>query len=479
MPWELLSSQCPINPVHAALLRTGKVLFFCGSGNDPNNVVNSPQGAALWDVNQNTILPTAHIPLDGAGNPIDVFCAGQSFLSDGKLLVAGGTLKYDPFLGSLASLVFDPSTETWTQVASMNVGRWYPTLVTLGSGKIFALSGLDINGNLGFNPEIFDNGWTQFSQPTSGFNLYAHLFLLSNGNLFYSGAEFGNSNISPSILTIPESFSELIAEQSVSGLEQPDFSAQAASVLLPPAQDQKVMIIGGGNSTTAVGDPNKPPGMATNRVNIIDLSASNPTYTAAASLNNARIHLGAVLLPDRTVFVCNGSTIYEDVANSTLPAEIYDPATNTWTVVETPSVNGRVYHSVALLLPDGRVMTAGGNPQRGTFESRIEIYSPAYISQTRPVIENAPQSVGYGETITIPTPQADSIKWVNLIRPTATTHSLDTEQRLVDVPINSTDSNSLTVTVTNNPNLAPPGWYMLFITDNNNVPSVASWIQLG
>ena len=132
MPWELLSSQCPINPVHAALLRTGKVLFFSGSGNDPKNVVNSPQGAALWDVNQNTILPTAQIPLDGAGNPIDVFCAGQSFLSDGRLLVAGGTLQYDPFLGSLASLVFDPSTETWTQVALMNSGRWYPTLVTLG-----------------------------------------------------------------------------------------------------------------------------------------------------------------------------------------------------------------------------------------------------------------------------------------------------------------------------------------------------------
>ena len=467
MPWNVLSN-CPINPVHAALLRTGKVLFFSGSGNDPNNVANSPQGAALWDVNQNT-FSRPQIPRDSKGNPIDIFCGGQAFRSDGTLLVAGGTLQYDPFYGQISTFVFNPSSEKWTKVASLNKGRWYPTLVTLGSGRILVLSGLDENGNLGRNPEIFTgSSWSIFSQPTSAFSLYSHLFLLANGKLFYSGAEFSNSNVSPSILTIPGSFSQKIAEQPLSGLEQPDFTSQAASVLLPPAQDQKVMIMGGGNDS----------GVATNRVNIIDLNASSPTYTAAPYLNNARMHLAAVLLPDRTVFVCNGSKMNEDVANSTLPAEIYNPATNTWTAVETPTVNGRVYHSVALLLPDGRVMTAGGNPERGTYEPRIEVYSPAYISQTRPVIQKAPQSVGYGGQITIQTPQAGSIKWVSLIQPMATTHSLDTQQRLVDVPIKSKTSTNVTVTVTNNRNLAPAGWYMLFITDNNNVPSVAHWIRL-
>ncbi len=468
MPWKVVSN-CPINPVHAALLRTGKVLFCGGSGNDPNNVANSPQGAALWDVNQNT-FSRPQIPRDSAGNPIDIFCASEAFRPDGTLLVAGGTLQYDPFHGQISTFVFDPSSEKWTKVASLNKGRWYSTLVTLGSGRIFVLSGLDENGNLGRNPEIFaGSSWTIFSQPTSAFNLYSHLFLLANGNLFYSGAQFSNSNVSPSILTIPGSFSQTIAEQPVSGLQQPDFSAQAASVLLPPAQDQRVMIMGGGNDS----------GVATNRVNIIDLNASSPTYKAAPSLNNPKMHLSAVLLPDRTVFVCNGSKMDEDVANSTLPAEIYNPATNTWTAVETPTVNGRVYHSVALLLPDGRVMTAGGNPERGTYETRIEVYSPAYISQTRPVIQTAPESVGYGNQITIQTPQALSIKWVSLIRPMSTTHSVDTEQRLVDLPIDFQFFNSLFVTVTNNQNLAPAGWYMLFITDNNNVPSVASWIQLG
>jgi hypothetical protein len=469
MPWQVLSYNCPINPVHAALLNTGKVLFFAGSGNDPNNVANSAQGAALWDVNNGTFL-RPNIPLDSSGNPIDIFCAGQSFRSNGRLLAAGGTIQYDPFYGETAAFTFNPNTQAWARVASMNRGRWYPTVLTLGSGRIFAISGLDVNGNLDRNPEIFDgSSWTIFSQPTSSFALYAHLFLLSSGKLFYSGAQLGGNNgLSPTILTLPSRFNRPITEQSVSGLQQSDYGNQSASVLLPPAQDQKVMIIGGGNDS----------GMATNRVNIINLNASSPTYTAGPSLINARMHHNAVLLPDRTVFVCNGSRINEDVGQSTLPAEIYNPATNTWTAVETPNVNGRVYHSVALLLPDGRVVTAGGNPDRGSYESRIEIYSPAYMSQTRPTIQSAPSSVGYGRTITIQTPQAGTIKWVHLIRPMAPTHGLDTEQRLVDLPINSRTSNSLTVTVTSNRNVAPPGYYMMFITNNNNVPSVARWIQL-
>jgi len=161
-----------------------------------------------------------------------------------------------------------------------------------------------------------------------------------------------------------------------------------------------------------------------------------------------------------------------------LPAEIYNPATNTWTVDAAQAVP-RVYHSVALLIPDGRVVTAGGNPQRGVNELRIEVYSPWYMSQPRPVIQSAPQSVGYGGTITIQTAQAGTIKWASLIRASANTHSCDTEQRLVDVPINSRTTTSLTTSVTTNRNLAPPGWYMLFITDNSGVPSVATWVQLG
>jgi Domain of unknown function (DUF1929) len=475
MPWQI-SSQIPINPIHAALGRTGKILFFAGSGNDPSQTAydNSPEGVRLWNPSDGTFT-TPTIPRDSSGNPIDIFCAAHSFRADGQLFVAGGTLQYDPFYGINDCFIFNFTANSgnggWTKVASMRRGRWYPTVLTLGNGRIFALSGLDGSGNLDRNPEIFNGstGWNIFTQQTSAFALYAHLILLSSGKLFYTGAQVGGNNgLSPCILTLPSRFNRAIAEQSVSGLQVPDSANQAASVLLPPAQDQKVMIIGGGGG-----------GVATNRVNIVNLSATTPTYTAASSLLNARMHHNAVILPDRTVFVCNGSRGEEDIAQSTLPAEIYNPATNTWTAVETPIVNGRVYHSVAALLPDGRVVVAGGNPSRGTYENRIEIYSPAYMSQTRPIISSAPTTASYSRTITIQTDQpATNIQWVQLIRPMAPTHGLDTEQRLVDTPISSRSGNSLTVQITSNRNIAPPGYYMLVVVNNNNIPSVANWIQL-
>jgi hypothetical protein len=387
-------------------------------------------------------------------------------------MVAGGTLQYDPFYGLNTAFLFSPSTRQWTRVSSMNAGRWYPTVVTLGNGRILAMSGLDVHGKLSKQVEIYSGstGWLAFPPTTSTFPMYSHLFLLSSGKLFYSGANIGRTNVTPRILTLPSSFSSPITEKSVPGLVDASFPNQAASVLLPPAQNQKVMIIGGGNSA----------GAATSRVNTVNLSVSNPAYTAGPSLTFARMHHNAVLLPDRTVIVCNGSAMEENVSTSELPAEIYDPyaTTPSWSVVATPSISGRVYHSVAVLLPDGSVLTGGGNPARGVYEDRLEIYRPAYMSQSRPVIQSAPSSVVAGGQLTIQTPQASKIQWVHLIRPMATTHAWDSEQRVVDLPISSRSGTSLTVTVPSNRHLAPVGWYMLFITDTNRVPSVAKWLQL-
>lgn len=474
MTWQLVLQNSPILPIHAALLPTGKVLFIAGSGNNPANQ-NTPNGSAVWDYQKGTFVqPTT--PINPEGRPVDLFCAGHSFLSNGSLLVAGGTLQYDPFKGLPDALIFDHNTEKWNyNVEWMNYGRWYPTLVTLGDGRIFAVSGLDVNGNLAVVPEIYDpskDTWIKY-KAASPLALYAHLFLLSNGNLFYSGACFGDNNgVSPRILTLPTDITQPITQTPVMGLQDINYSNQAVSLLLPPAQDQKVMIIGGGSH-----------GTATKRVNIVDLKVNTPTYTAAPSLNFARMHHNAVILPDRTVFVCNGSGAEESENQAARAAEIYDPATNTWKVVSMAGVV-RLYHSIALLLPDGRVLTGGGNPKRineagGYDEMRLETYSPAYTSQTRPVIQDAPTVVNYGSIFTIETPQAANIKWVSLIRPMATTHGLDTDQRLVNVPINSRTSTSLTVQLTANPNLAPPSSYMLFITDNAGIPSIAKWVQVG
>jgi hypothetical protein len=474
MPWQVVPTDCPINPIHAALGRTGKVLFFAGSGNDPTNFQNSSQGSLIFDPTNNSFSSIIPIPKRPDGSVIDVFCAAHSWRVSGRLLVCGGTLQYDPFFGETATFAFDFTSQTWLTASSMNEGRWYPTCVTLANGKVFSISGYEVNGDLSVNPEIFSGGsvgWSLFSQTTPGaYPLYAHLFLLDNGKLFYTGAQLGGNNaVRPSVLTLPAAFNQQITAQVVNGLQQEEFGDQSASVILPPAQDQKIMIIGGASN-----------GQATTRTAIVDFKSATPSYVTKAPLANARMHHNAVILPDRTVFVCNGSRVSEDVNQSNLAPEIYNPATNTWTVLsnDSPTINGRVYHSVALLLPDGKVLTAGGNPIRGQYQKKVEIYSPPYIAQTRPTIGTVPATIRYNQTITIQTPQAASIKWAELVRPMSTTHGLDTDQRLVDLPITARNASSVTVSVTNNANIAPPGYYMLFLVNNNNVPSVATWVLL-
>src|SRR5262249_33753770 len=223
---------------------------------------------------------------------------------------------------------------------------------------------------------------------------------------------------------------------------------QGGSVLLPPAQDQRVMIMGGGG-------PNPTP--TVNTVRIADLASATPAYVAANPMHHARIHLNEVLLPDRTVLVTGGAKISEQAHTAALEAEIYHPPTGQWTLAAKALVP-RMYHSVALLLPDGRVITAGSNPDRTDDELRLELYHPPYLFKgPRPFIESAPGEVHYGNTIEIHTPQADDIKYVHLIRPMATTHSCDSEQRLVELKFSVSDFCKLRATIPREANIAPPG----------------------
>jgi len=468
--WQVLSYNSPLLTIHGGLLKTGNPFFIAGSGNNPDNW-DEPQGSAVCNMSNGT-FSRPYTPLDGTGIPFDLYSVGHAFLSDGRLMAAGGTLQYTPFLGLDASYIFDPATGNWTQQQSMARGRWGLTLVTLGNGKVLAMTGFDGNGLLNRYPEIYDvatDTWTAFSQPTSYFPICSHLFLLSSGKVFFSGGYYTNNplSLSPRILTLPTDPTLAITETPVSGLPNVNALNQAASVLLPPAQSQKVMIIGGGDSNT---------GTATNNVSIVDLTASTPTYTTAASLISTRMQCSAILLPDRTVLVCNGSGADRSLALVRYKGEIYNPATNTWTETAAATVP-RFLYSIAFLLPDGSVLTAGG-VQGSSQEMRLEVYYPWYFSQTRPTITTAPTSANYGQQITIATQSASGILWVHLIRPSATNRSGNSEQRLVDCPINSVSGNNLTVTITSNSNIAPPGWYMLFITNQNKVPSVASWIKI-
>ncbi|MGH3913789.1 MAG: galactose oxidase-like domain-containing protein [Pseudonocardiaceae bacterium] len=461
--WRLLDFDTGVNPVHAALLRTGDVLVFSGSGNDAVNFAAQEFRTRLWR------YPSAD--LDEPDTPIDLFCVGHAFLPDGRLLAAGGTGQYDPFLGLRDALVFDPDSGTWAGAPDMAGGRWYPTLLTLADGRVLAISGLGADGPLNEVPEIYTDtppSWSPVHSP-GPWPMYCHLFLLRDGRVFYSGGQFGGNNgVPPSLWDLTSG-----ATTAVHGLTAPEMRNQAASVLLPPAQDQQVMIMGGGGADHHGG------GVVAGVQDacIVDLDAAAPAYQPTAPMHRARMHLCAVLLPDRTVLASGGAALEENAAVAALEAEIFNPATRTWTLAATARLP-RLYHSIALLMPDGKVVTAGSNPVRGAEERRIEVYWPPYLFRgPGPTLTLATDRGSYGGTVTASTDDPD-LASVSLIRPGATTHTADNEQRLVDLPFTPGPAGQLSLQLPAEPTLAPPGWYLVFALDTEGVPSPGVWLQL-
>jgi len=494
--WEVLPYHSGVLAIHAAVLRSGKVMFFAGSGNNQVRVASPDYGDVAKGIYTSVTWDPA-APAAGGANffhpdtitgpdhkPFDFFCGGDTFLPDGTLLSAGGNLVY-PGKGRPDAVGFDPTAQQWHHLGRMQQGRWYPTLLPLADGRVLAVSGLNENGTLNTTFEIYDPGtdsWHNVPVPQGGLffgmPLYAHLFLLRSGLVFFSGGRMDDPN--PQGPVLMDLTTNPVTITGVPGLGDPATRDQSASVLLPPAQDQRVMILGGGPADAS---------NATGSTAIVDLRSANPVYAPAAPMSLPRMHLNAVLLPDHTVFVSGGALSREDRVVARLQSEIYDPATSTWRIGATASVV-RMYHSIALLLPDGRVVTAGGNPPPyghqvpweppdPNEEMRLEVYSPPYLfAGPRPVVSAAPAEWKYGQNITISSPQAGNIKWASIIRPGVTTHSFDNSQRLVDLVINAQAGGQISAATPPDATLAPPGWYMLFLIDSTGVPSVATWIHL-
>jgi hypothetical protein len=501
--WQVLPFNSEVLAIHAALLRTGDVLFFSGSGNNTARVADHDFGnvaaglytSVVWDpgapVGQNFTHPPTILREDG--RPFDFFCGGDTFLADGRVLSAGGTQDYNAGndLGQRDTAIFDPASREWSTTDLMRVGRWYPQLLILPDGHVLAVSGKDqFTGDLNRLFEIYDPAaqrWIEHAPPQSpnfnGLPFYAHLFLLADGRVFFSGGRMDDGRFQvPGIMAFaPNRVDFQVVAAAVDGA----LRNQSSSVLLPPAQDQRVMIVGGG--------PPDDRTSATGSVEVVDLTRPDPAYAPAMPLSLPRIHLNAVLLPDRTVFVSGGAIIHEEGGVppiARLQGEIYDPASDTWRPAAAASVV-RMYHSVALLMPDGRVMTTSGNPPpygqhaalqppQPNEEMRIEMYSPPYLFAVPPgpVITAVVREWRYGQAIDVTTDQPDSVLWAELIRAGVTTHAFDNSQRLVDLPITGRGGGRVSVDAPAAPELAPPGWYMLFLVDRDRVPSVATWIHL-
>ncbi len=468
--WDVAKRDSPVRSIHAALLRTGKVLLVAGSGNDEKNFGSKTFRSVLWDPETGEFkdIPT----------PWDAFCSGHVFLPDGRLLIAGGTRTYEDlqktpkqeFEGLPDSYIFDPITERYEKVDDMNYSRWYPTLVTLPNGLVLAASGLDDKGQiLNGQTEIFNpatNQWTEEQKYNRYFPTYPALILAADGRLFFTGSNAGygpaEEGRQPGIWNL---YSNTF--QNVFGLKDAELTETSASLLLPPAQKQRFMILGGGG----VGDSD----VATARTAIADLTAAEPQYVTGPDLPNAVRYPNAVILPDDTVLTSGGSQGYRE--DDVLAAAIYHPDTNSFTRAASPAV-GRNYHTEAILLPDGRIATFGSNPIDNSFEMRIEIYSPAYMFKgARPKITQAPKEIERGTNVAFTTSNPANIKSAKLIRPSSVTHVTDVEQRSVTLPFTQT-ATGINAQVTDNINLLPAGWYMAFVTDKNDIPSQATWVHV-
>ncbi|MFF9377776.1 galactose oxidase-like domain-containing protein [Streptomyces griseoluteus] len=588
--WEIAEfpEEYRQDTIHAALLRTGKVLLVAGSGNKQQNFDAKKFDTRLWDPVRGTVkkIPT----------PKDLFCTGHTQLADGRLLIAGGTKRYeklkgdvtkagglmivhnenpdrpvtlpagtrftgrsngrtfvskdpvlvprarkvfdrtgrflrnDPGLGRIYveaqrsgtryetgtqdnyrvrgltgaearntygiaqklaldkkdfqgirdAFEFDPVAERYIKVDPMNEARWYPTLTTLSDGKVLSVSGLDDIGQLvpGKN-EVFDPAtkkWA-YTPKVRQFPTYPALFLMQNGKVFYSGsnAGYGPDDVGrkPGVWDVGTNrFTEL------PGMSDPDRLETSGTVLLPPAQDERYLVIGGGG----VGESE----LASRKTRMIDLRAPEPRFVDGPSLEKGTRYPQVSVLPDDTVLVSGGSEDYRGRGDSDiLQARIYHPDSGRFTRVADPLV-GRNYHSGSVLLPDGRVMFFGSDPlygdrantRPGSFEQRIEIYTPPYLYRgSRPSLGAGPERIVRGGSGTFVSPHASSIRKVRLIRPSAATHVTDVDQRSIALGF-SVSGNRVTVRVPANRNLVQAGWYMLFVDDDQGTPSKARWVRV-
>ncbi len=401
----------------------------------------------------------------------------------GHLLYGIGTpmtLQQQDFQGTKDAYIFNVKTLRYEKVNSMNYARWYPTLAEMGDGMDMAISGLNGEGQISMNSEMFNPTTKTWSQgPVRGFPTYPSTFLTANGELFFTGS---NSGYGPATQAWRSpGFWDVKTNKftPVPGIADAQDLETSASVLLPPAQKQTVMVMGGGG----VGQSNS----STARTALLDLSAPDPAWVRGPNLAQPTRYPITVLLPDDNVLVTGGSTYYRGMHGSdNHDTRIYQTASSSFAWA-ADAITGRDYHSGGLLLPNGSVLTLGGNPLYGdkddtqpqTFNQEIDVYFPPYMFQgTRPVISSAPKVMRLSHSYTIKVSQTADIKSLRLMRPDNPTHVTDVNERSVAVSFTQAGNGELKITLPSNDNLLPPSYYMLFAANSKGVPSAAYWVQV-
>jgi Domain of unknown function (DUF1929) len=483
--WTSVPFSIPVMGIHAAMLPTGKVLWFAYPSNPSRGAKIDEAQAYLWDPRTGATKRVDPPINPDTGRPVNIWCGAQSLLADGRLLVTGGNLKYQEtgyaYRGLDRVYTFNPYNETWTEQPRMRHGRWYPTQNLLPDGRTLIMSGLDENGQPRGGPDTPLNKDVEVFTPSPDLDgrgtvtlaqgpghalegMYPHMFVMPSGRTLIAGPYRADS------------FYMSLSGGSYASDGAPDPIRErywGSAVLVPggPSGSGTIMQVGGSPRGSSSG-----------------ASATTETFTegqgawqAAPSMRTGRAHHNTVLLPDGSMVTIGGG--YGSVEGDNWVAgedhkavEIWDPATREWRVGPSQAEN-RGYHSTALLLPDGRVVSAGDDVNGGINRDTAEIYSPPYLFKgARPLITGAPGTVDWGQSFNVAT--SGDVSRAVLVAPAAVTHSVDMNQRVLELALEQR-SGGVALTAPGRAAIAPPGRYMLFVLNAQGVPSVAKWVQLG
>ncbi|KAI8948912.1 hypothetical protein F4801DRAFT_580950 [Xylaria longipes] len=464
----------PIVPVAGALSVQGDVIFWSAYRPDLYDGGTQQTLTAMWTPSSQTVSER-----DVTETHHDMFCPGISLDSNGRIIVTGGN-------DSQNTSTYDPADSGWVSAAEMNIARGYQSSVTIGDGRVFTIGG-SWSGYVGLKPgEIYEptaDTWTLLPGADSAPLLtddaqgiyradnHAWLFAYKANSVFQAGPS-RNMN-----------WYNVSGDGSVTGAgtRADDGDAMCGPAVMFDAVKGSILSAGG--------SPSYQDSDATSNSYLIELGdvGEAANVTKMPNMEYARAFANSVVLPDGTVLVVGGQAYPVPFTDTTpaFPAELFDPATNTWHTLASIAVP-RTYHSMALLLPDATVISGGGGLcGTGCVQNHfdLQVFSPPYLFNsdgtraTQPVIDSVSSTeVSPGASLTITTQQ--SVASFSLVRYGSATHTINTDQRRVPLSVDSVAGLAYNVTLPTDSGVLVPGYWMVFAIDSAGVPSIATTIKI-